>query len=142
LIVLAGVLASPVLLFADATYIGAGKCKLCHKVQYASWQELKHAGAFDLLPAEEQANPECLSCHATGASAELPGVQCEACHGPGSEYNSIKVMKDRDASLSAGLELPGEATCKGCHEKAPHELPPFDFAAARAAGIHEFKNPR
>jgi hypothetical protein len=81
-----------------------------------------------------------LGCHATGASAELPGVQCEACHGPGSEYKSMKVMKDREASIAAGLIVPDEATCRGCHEKAPHEVPAFDYASMKDTGVHEHKD--
>ena len=77
-----------------ADYIGAAKCKMCHKVQYESWSGMKHAKAFDLLKPEEQAKAECLACHAANASADMPGVQCESCHGPGSDYKSMKVMKD------------------------------------------------
>jgi len=127
---------------ADPAYIGAAKCKMCHKVQFTSWESLTHAKAFERLKPEEQSKAECLECHATGSSAELPGVQCEACHGAGSDYKSLKVMKERDASLAAGLLIPDQKTCEGCHVGAPHEQPAFDFESARAGGIHEFKNPR
>jgi nitrate/TMAO reductase-like tetraheme cytochrome c subunit len=122
-----------------ADYIGAAKCKLCHKVQYESWEQLAHAKAFDQLEGEQQADPECLKCHATGGTADLPGVQCEACHGPGSDYKGIKTMKDLDTALAAGLILPDESTCKGCHEGAPHEQKPFDFATAKDKGVHAHK---
>jgi nitrate/TMAO reductase-like tetraheme cytochrome c subunit len=112
---------------------------MCHKVQYESWQGLAHAKAFDTLSDEEKGNAECLECHATGGSAEMPGVQCESCHGPGSEYKSMKVMKDKDASVAAGLVVPDEATCKGCHEGAPHDVPAFDYATAKEKGIHAHK---
>ena len=69
----------------------------------------------------------------------MPGVQCESCHGPGSAYKSMKVMKDSDASLAAGLLVPDEATCRGCHEGAPHDQAAFDYEADQATGIHEFK---
>jgi RecJ-like exonuclease len=134
------VAASAAMVFAgDATYIGAEKCKMCHKVEYASWSEMKHKGAFDLLSADEQGKAECTKCHATGGSVDMPGVQCEACHGPGSEYKSMKVMKDHDASLAAGLVLPDEALCKSCHEGAPHDVSPFDFASAGAHKVKESK---
>ena len=120
-------------------FIGAAKCKVCHKVDYASWETLPHAKAFERLKPEEQAKAECLACHATGNSAEFPGVQCEACHGAGDAYKSIKVMKDPATARAAGLVIPDEASCKVCHEKAPHELPPFDFEKAKAQGIHEKK---
>jgi nitrate/TMAO reductase-like tetraheme cytochrome c subunit len=124
-----------------ADYIGASKCKMCHKVQYTSWESLSHAKAFDRLTGDEQSNPDCLKCHATGGSADMPGVQCEACHGPGSDYKSMKVMKDRDASVAAGLIVPNEDTCKGCHVGAPHDQKPFDYATAKEKGVHEHKTP-
>ena len=123
-----------------ADYVGAANCRLCHKVQYNSWETLAHASAFKSLEPDDTGNPECLKCHATGASADLPGVQCEACHGPGSEYKSMKIMKDREASLAAGLILPDESTCNSCHVgEAPHELPTFDYAEALESGVHEHK---
>ena len=89
------ILLMPFLLaFSGPTYIGAKKCKICHKVEFASWQKLAHAKAFERLSAEEKGKAECLKCHATGGHAKFPGVQCEACHGPGSGYKSLKVMKD------------------------------------------------
>lgn len=132
-------MASAMVLAGDSTYIGAAKCKMCHKVEYTSWSEMKHAGAFDLLSAEEQGKAECLECHATGKTADFPGAQCEACHGPGSAYKSMKVMKDHEASIAAGLVIPEEATCKRCHEGAPHDQAAFDFATKLAAGSHAVK---
>ena len=123
----------------DVEFIGAGKCKMCHKVQYTSWSETAHAKAFDQLEAEDQGKAECLKCHATGDSAELPGVQCEACHGAGSGYKSMKVMKDAEASKAAGLKTPDEAFCKSCHEGAPHDQKAFDYAEAVKTGVHEHK---
>jgi nitrate/TMAO reductase-like tetraheme cytochrome c subunit len=118
------------------TYIGVDKCKMCHKGAHTSWQGTAHAKAIERLKPEERSKAECLKCHATGGKAEMPGVQCEACHGPGSEYKSLQVMKDKAASLAAGLILPDEQTCLGCHAKAPHDLPPFDFATMKPKGVH------
>lgn len=124
---------------ADPSYIGAAKCKLCHKTEYASWETQKHAQAFEMLEEADRAKAECLTCHATGGSAEMPGVQCESCHGPGSDYKSLKVMKDPEAALAAGLIMPDAATCEGCHTGAPHDQKPFDYESAKAAGTHETK---
>ena len=140
LIVLAiAAIALSVMTVSAGEYITAAKCKMCHKVQFASWSEPPHAKAFDKLKPEEQSKAECLKCHATGDSADLPGVQCESCHGPGSGYKSMKIMKDQEAAIAAGLVLPDEALCKSCHEGAPHEVPPFNYEEAKKTGLHEFK---
>ncbi len=133
---------APVLFLTSAfaaDHIGATKCKMCHKLQYRSWEGLAHAKAFERLEGEQQADAECLKCHATGGKADLPGVQCESCHGPGSEYKWVKIMNDREASVAAGLALPDESTCKGCHEGAPHDQKTFDFESMKEKGIHEHK---
>ncbi len=122
-----------------ADYIGVDKCKVCHKVQFESWAQLPHAKAFETLKPEDRGKAECLKCHAAGGQATLPGVQCESCHGPGSDYKSIPVMKDHAKALAAGLIVPDEARCRTCHEKAPHDVPAFDFAAAQAKGVHAHK---
>jgi len=127
------------LALAQSEFIGASKCKMCHKVEYASWEGMAHANAFEQLEPEDQTNAECLKCHATGGTADLPGVQCESCHGAGSGYKGMKVMKDHDAAVAAGLIKPDEATCKSCHEGAPHDQEAFDYAAAKAGGEHEIK---
>ena len=137
-IALAVVLSAGVAL-AGPDYISAAKCKMCHKTQFASWETSAHAKAFERLKGDEQANADCLKCHATGGNAEMAGVQCESCHGAGSDYKSMKTMKDRDASVAAGLVLPNEQTCLGCHTGASHDQKPFDFAAASETGLHERK---
>jgi nitrate/TMAO reductase-like tetraheme cytochrome c subunit len=132
-------LAALPLAWAGADYIGAGKCKMCHKVEYQSWQASRHARAFESLKEAERGKAECLRCHAMAGDAGLPGVQCESCHGPGSDYKSMKIMKDRDAAVAAGLVIPDEATCRSCHEGAPHDQEAFDFATAREKGVHKKK---
>lgn len=132
-------LALTVTLAGDNEFIGAKKCKLCHKDQYASWEETPHAKAFERLKPEEQGKEECLGCHATGKSADMPGVQCESCHGAGSGYKSKKVMEDRDAAVAAGLQIPTEEACRACHEGAPHDQAEFNYEEAKKTGLHEFK---
>jgi hypothetical protein len=70
--------------------IGAAKCKICHKVQFASWTETAHA-------------------------TRTPPLDCEDCHGPGSEYKSKKVMEDPEKARSAGLVTPDRSFCSQCH---------------------------
>ncbi len=123
-------------------YVGHQKCKICHKEQHATWLETGHANAFDLLTDEEKKKPECVSCHITGKTADgelLEGVQCEACHGPGSEYKSPKIMNKKkwaaepekytQMAMDAGLIMPHEAVCTQCHKKEGNpNFKPFDYA--------------
>ena len=106
----------------DHEYVGAAKCKMCHKVQYASWETTKHAKATETAKAgtEREWSADCAKCHATNASEDLPGVQCEACHGPGNDYKKMSIMKDRDAAIANGLVIPSQETCDGCHTGDDH----------------------
>lgn len=90
-----------------ATKVGADKCaKMCHKVQYASWSESKHAKA---------AKP----------------TDCESCHGAGSGYMAMSVMKDAAKAKAAGLVAKPEiASCNGCHK--PGEIKPDMLAKVHA----------
>ena len=76
---------------AGLTRVGAEKCKLCHKAQYASWATSAHA-------------------------RRTPPLDCEGCHGPGSEYKTLTVMKDPAKAKAAGLVQPDAAFCGKCHE--------------------------
>jgi hypothetical protein len=81
---------------AGLSRIGNDKCKMCHKVQFASWAESAHA-------------------------ARMPPLDCESCHGPGSEYGKLAVMKDPEQARAAGLVTPDDAFCSTCHEAGPME---------------------
>lgn len=122
-----------------ADYVGVAKCKMCHMKQFKSWEQTKMAKAFDLLKPGEAADAKkaagldsekdyttdasCLGCHTVNGSADMPGVQCEACHGAGSDYMKV-MMTNRDYTMdeikAKGLVVPDEAACKKCHnEKSP-----------------------
>jgi hypothetical protein len=95
---------------AAATAVGADKCaKMCHKVQYESWLKSKHA------TAEKK-------------------TDCEACHGAGSDYMKLSVMKDPAAAKAAGLiAKPDKASCTAsCHKAA-------DITPEKIAGVHAHK---
>ena len=77
---------------AGLTRIGAEKCKVCHKIQFASWAETAHA-------------------------RRTPPLDCESCHGPGSEYKALPVMKDPEKAKAAGLVMPTAAFCANCHSR-------------------------
>jgi hypothetical protein len=137
---------------AGFKYIGEAGCKFCHAGPkngniYETWKASDHAKAFEKLGAEAQKNEACLGCHTTGhgktvaagkTTADLQGVQCEACHGPGSEYKAMNVMKDTAQATAKGLITPAKPLCEGCHTASlPKECwagaaaaPKFDFAVA------------
>lgn len=151
-------------------YVGAKVCASCHSGkgmghQHCRWHLSKHAQAYALLakpeskaiarlsgiPQEPQEASMCLGCHATGAEAEEwekdetffleDGVQCEKCHGPGSEYIDKEVMMDRDAAVANGLILPTVKTCRNCHNAkgshvAVHKLPALDMTEAMKRLAH------
>lgn len=132
-------------LFAQTyNYIGAAKCKVCHNrpdkgEQYNKWAATKHASAMKSLKGDEAKDPKCLKCHSTAASVDqnlvetitvAEGVSCESCHGPGSGYKTIPIMKSREQSIAKGLIIPTEKECKKCHnEESPH-YKGFNFAEA------------
>jgi hypothetical protein len=111
----------------NRTFIGADKCRICHKVEHTSWATTKHAKALESLKPEEQKKKECVECHTTGAKNELPGVQCEACHGAGSEYKTMSIMKDKQKAIAAGLIIPTEKVCVQCHNKKSPTFKGFDW---------------
>lgn len=88
------------------TRIGVDKCRVCHKVQHASWA-------------------------ASGHAKRTPPLDCEGCHGPGSEYKALAVMKDPKKARAAGLVDPDAAYCGKCHKG------PWDPALLRKAHAHK-----
>ncbi len=157
------------LLAADAQYVGAAKCKMCHMSkargdQWGVWQKSKHAGAYNVLATDAakevakkagiEGNPQesakCLKCHVTAydapASAKAAtltleeGVGCEACHGPGSLYKSMKVMKDLTAGTqdakAVSYQKGEEATCKKCHNETSPTFKSFNYAEAQKLIAH------
>ena len=125
-------------------YVGASACAQCHEGkaagnQYSHWLLSAHAKAWATLATPEatvmarlsglsddpQKAPICLGCHATAADAENwerdpgfrieDGVQCEKCHGPGSEYMDERVMRDPEAARRAGLRRFTRRDCDVCH---------------------------
>jgi hypothetical protein len=127
LVLVAGLAIAVVLLVVSSTsaaptYVGAEKCKMCHKLQYDSWLQTKHAKATESAKAstERKFEAACLTCHATNKDEAMAGVQCEACHGAGSDYKSIQVMKDKEKAIAAGLVMPTQNTCNGCHDGKDH----------------------
>jgi hypothetical protein len=96
----------------EAAFVGAERCRLCHRSVYLSWEKTAHRRAADSL-GEQQSSAICLRCH--GTRPALPGVQCEACHGAGGNYWPAEVMMDPDKVRRAGLVEPSETVCRTCH---------------------------
>jgi YVTN family beta-propeller protein len=151
-------------------YVGARVCAQCHEGhgagnQYSLWLLSAHAKAWATLATPEakvmarlsglrddpERSPVCLGCHATAAEAEAwerdpgfrieDGVQCEKCHGPGSEYMAEDVMRDPVRARRAGLRVLEKRDCAVCHyakgsHAAVHRRPPLDVEAAWRALAH------
>lgn len=153
--------------FAQHSYVGANTCGMCHKSEKAGqqlsiWQNSKHAEAYKLLQTEKAdkiakekgfetkavETPECLKCHASGYNVDASmlekkfsvedGVQCETCHGPGSDYKSMKVMKNKEDAVANGLVLyeKPEELCITCHNAESPTFVEFDFATMWAKIKH------
>jgi len=144
----------------DRIFVGQTVCLECHRDShrddFSKLYLARHARAYTALERPESreiarlsgidgdplSSPICLGCHATAADAEAwerdeafaveDGVQCERCHGPGSEYSDAEVMADPEAARAAGLRIPTESDCLVCHNpKGSHDMvlgpSPFDF---------------
>jgi Cytochrome c554 and c-prime len=72
-------------------FVSSNACARCHNAQYIQWSNSAHAlTSGKLLSRQSEFEAGCLSCHATGFAkaemAKLQNVQCEQCHGPGSQH--------------------------------------------------------
>ncbi len=163
------------------TFTGVMSCAACHSgsmfnFQFSTWRLSRHAQAYATLATAKaiemakesgvigdlQKCNQCLKCHSTGngfteasflqSFDHRDGVQCEACHGPGSDYSTEAYMRDKAAARSKGLAEVNAQTCLPCHDNAHGK--PFDYATAvkkiahptqapQAAGVSEptYKNP-
>jgi predicted CXXCH cytochrome family protein len=92
--------------------VGAEKCgKMCHKVQFESWAKSKHG--LD----------------------RAKGASCETCHGAGSAYMPMSVMKDPAKSKAAGLiAKPEKAGCVKCHKDGVKDTDLPNVHAHKAKG--------
>jgi hypothetical protein len=149
-------------------YVGAKTCVPCHTTPksgaaYKIWQGSAHAKAFATLAtpaaleiakkkgiADPQKDEKCMKCHDTAfgvAAAQLAtgfkageGVGCEVCHGPGSDYKALQVMKDIDTGKikgeTLGLVKPDEKLCVKCHNAESPTFKAFNFAEASKKIAH------
>lgn len=137
----------------EFAFVGAQRCKICHRSekrgkQHILWENSRHSKSYEVLfsdSALEEAkkqklgkppseSSECLKCHGPlhdkKPELKVEGVTCEICHGPGSAYKKINIMKNRNEAIKNGLivydsEEAIKTICISCHG---HET--FDFAAS------------
>ncbi len=140
-------------------YVGVNTCVgACHNKaeqgdQYRIWKESVHSKAFLNLQTETadsiarskgyitaaSETPQCIKCHVLGTDIDeslllgsfdrTQGVQCESCHGPGSEYKKLSVMKQKDKAMANGLILHSEKEkfCIQCHNEESPTFFEFDY---------------
>lgn len=140
------------------SYIGTETCGMCHKTdkqgkQLDIWKNSVHSKAFTTLTTEAAdkiakekgfetpaaKTADCLKCHTSGHDVDVSligkkfkvedGVQCESCHGPGSEYKDMKIMKSREESVKNGLMVyeKTEDLCVKCHNSESPTFKEFNF---------------
>jgi hypothetical protein len=113
-------------------YLGVGSCISCHSDAFDVYTQTRHAHAYQTLASLfVHRDNNCISCHVTGykerggfsglrrlgSPVDLIDVQCEACHGPGTEHS-------RDGRYrKAAVE-----SCVRCHTE--EEDPSFDYEDA------------
>jgi excinuclease UvrABC ATPase subunit len=138
-------------------YVGVSKCGTCHKSDAAGkqldiWQNSKHANAWKTLESPEadkvakdkgfttkaSETPACIKCHVLGKDLDpseftesfdkTQGVQCESCHGAGSEYKAMSIMKDKAKAIENGMIVgAGETLCTGCHNDQSPSFKGFKY---------------
>ncbi len=171
LIIAALYLVLPTQLYAQTFgYEGSQVCGTCHKtekqgLQLKIWQESGHSNAYKTLQTPEADkvamekygkkavdSPGCLKCHASGydvtdkkligAKFKIEdGVQCETCHGAGSAYKPLKIMKSREESVKNGLivwkdKAEIKAGCVKCHNPESPTYKEFNFEKMWAKIAH------
>jgi predicted CXXCH cytochrome family protein len=111
-------------LISPPLYAGAASCTTAchdHDDNHAAWLNTSHATAFQtLIDDGEEGNFLCYACHTVGygqasgfidqqTSAHLVGVQCENCHGPGSNHNADPENVPLPRELNSSM-------CGACHQ--------------------------
>lgn len=153
---------------SENSFVGAETCGMCHKSekqgqQLSIWQKSAHAKAYETLKTAEAnkiakekgfktaavETAECLVCHATGYNVDAKligkkfkvedGVQCETCHGAGSAYKDMKIMKDEKMAVKNGLKTyeKVEELCVTCHNEKSPTFKKADFAELWKKIAHE-----
>jgi len=108
-------------LISPPLYVGADACLACHADIHTDWAMTIHATAFNtLLEVGSGDDYLCFPCHAVGygkasgfidlaTTPHLANVQCENCHGPGSNH----VSDPNNVPLEVNLD---SDSCGACHQ--------------------------
>jgi hypothetical protein len=116
-------------------YVGVDVCSSCHEEPKAVWDKTRHAHAYETLSKQfKEFNLDCVSCHVTGYDRPggstvthvdaLKDVQCEVCHGPGSNHVA------KNGKVKMPVSKPEPDTCLACHH--PPHVHTFDAKAKMA----------
>lgn len=114
---------------STARYVGDKRCAECHQEAFDKLITTPHQRAIkSLKETHDESDPECTRCHVTGWATESGfvdfestpshmNVNCEACHGPGSEH-----ANNQAKTLGGKIDA---TTCVRCHD--PDNSPQFKF---------------
>jgi nitrate/TMAO reductase-like tetraheme cytochrome c subunit len=117
-------------------YLGAELCMRCHKDEADQWKTTSHSLAWQtLVNVKKEATPDCIPCHVVGFgkpggfqqqsdAAKLGNVQCENCHGMGTEHEAF----------ANPHKTVTEQVCITCHRG--ENDPEFNWATKRPKIVH------
>jgi hypothetical protein len=102
-------------------YVGAATCATCHSTIYNNYATTQHSEAF-----ANSTGDFCLPCHTTGYDdtvdnggydetpvSMLENVQCENCHGPGSQHVAGPAVVANQPIIEINPEV-----CAPCHNSS------------------------
>ncbi|MBL8768663.1 MAG: tetratricopeptide repeat protein, partial [Planctomycetes bacterium] len=104
-------------------FVKAEACVGCHVAQAEFWRNTPHGHAWDTMIREESTQDvECIGCHTVGwlgpngfdrpdQVAGHENVQCENCHGPGSQHARGSGFIDPTTIIGNADEM----KCEECH---------------------------
>jgi len=95
-------------------YVGSGKCKMCHMEAYKSWEETKHAKAFDLLKPDQAA--EAKAKHNLDPKKDYTKDEaCLDCHTVGFKHKDGFAIVEDPAKAEKIVKNLGAVGCENCH---------------------------
>jgi hypothetical protein len=117
-------------------FVGEHVCARCHESESQQWRTTAHSLAWETLErVKKDATPECIPCHVVGfrqaggfqtagLTPQLADVQCENCHGMGTEHGDDWLVRHKV----------DQGTCITCHNQ--ERDPEFDFSAKFPLIVH------